>query len=35
VYAGGEILVDPGYGRYLSCHDDYSLGPVTRTAAAG
>jgi allantoinase len=35
VYAGGEILVEPGYGRYLSCHDDYSLGPVTRTAAAG
>ena len=34
VYAGGEILVEPGYGRYLSCHDDYSLGPV-RAAAAG
>jgi allantoinase len=35
VYAGGEILVEPGYGRFLSCHDDHSLGPVTPTAAAG
>jgi len=26
VYAGGEIVAEPGSGRFLSCHDDYSLG---------
>jgi allantoinase len=26
VYADGEILAQPGSGRFLSCHDDYSLG---------
>ena len=25
VYADGEITVDPGWGRFLSCHDDYAL----------
>jgi allantoinase len=34
VYADGEILAEPGHGRFLSCQDDYSLG-ATRTAAAG
>ncbi len=26
VYADGEIVAEPGSGRFLSCHDDYSLG---------
>jgi dihydroorotase-like cyclic amidohydrolase len=26
VYAGGEIVAAPGWGRFLSCHGDYSLG---------
>jgi allantoinase len=26
VYAGGEIVAEPGSGRFLSCHDDYALG---------
>jgi allantoinase len=26
VYANGEILAEPGSGRFLSCHDDYALG---------
>jgi hypothetical protein len=25
VYAGGEIHAEPGWGRFLSCHGDYSL----------
>ncbi len=25
VYADGEIKADPGWGRFLSCHDDYAL----------
>ena len=25
VYADGEIHVGPGFGRFLSCHDDYGL----------
>ena len=25
VYADGEILAAPGWGRFLSCHDDYTL----------
>jgi allantoinase len=25
VYAGGEILAEPGSGRFLSCHGDYAL----------
>ncbi len=25
VYADGEIVAQPGSGRFLSCHDDYSL----------
>jgi allantoinase len=28
VYAGGEILAEPGTGRFLSCHGDYALAPV-------
>ncbi|MGN6378656.1 MAG: allantoinase AllB [Gaiellales bacterium] len=35
VYAGGEILVEPGSGRFLSCHDDPSLGRRREQAAAG
>jgi len=34
VYADGEILAEPGSGRFLSCQDDYSLG-AARTTAAG
>jgi len=26
VYANGEIIAEPGSGRFLSCHDDYALG---------
>src|SRR5439155_1555220 len=26
VYAGGEIVAEPGSGRFLSCHGDYTLG---------
>lgn len=25
VYADGEIKAEPGWGRFLSCHDDYAL----------
>jgi allantoinase len=25
VYAGGEIVAEPGSGRFLSCHGDYAL----------
>jgi allantoinase len=35
VYADGEILAEPGSGRFLSCHDDYSLGGAPKAAAAG
>ncbi|HYX86771.1 MAG TPA: allantoinase AllB [Gaiellales bacterium] len=35
VYADGEIVAQPGFGRFLSCHDDYSLGPPLRPAVAG
>jgi len=35
VYADGEIIAEPGSGRFLSCHDDYSLGAAPRAAAAG
>jgi allantoinase len=34
VYADGEILAEPGSGRFLSCQDDHSLG-AARTPAAG
>src|SRR6478735_3197268 len=34
VYADGEILAEPGSGRFLSCQEDHSLGGQ-RTAAAG
>jgi dihydroorotase-like cyclic amidohydrolase len=27
VFAGGEILAEPGSGRFLSCHGDYALAP--------
>jgi dihydroorotase-like cyclic amidohydrolase len=34
VYADGEILAEPGSGRFLSCHDDNSLSaPPQQTAA--
>jgi allantoinase len=29
VYADGEILAEPGYGHFLSCHGDYALGRAT------
>jgi allantoinase len=32
VYAEGEIEVDPGFGRFLSVHDDYGLGAPARAA---
>jgi len=35
VYADGEIVAEPGSGRFLSCHDDYSLGGAPKAAAAG
>jgi allantoinase len=35
VYADGEILAEPGYGRFLSVHDDYSLGAPRHSAARG
>ena len=35
VFADGEIVVEPGYGGFLSCHDDYSLGPHLEPAASG
>jgi allantoinase len=28
VYANGEILAEPGSGRFLSCHGAYALAPV-------
>ena len=35
VYAdGGSILAEPGSGRFLSCHGDYSLGGAGDRAAA-
>ena len=34
VYADGEILAAPGSGRFLSCHGDYTLGGIARSAAA-
>jgi len=34
VYADGEILAEPGSGRFLSCQEDHSLGGQ-RTATAG
>ena len=33
VYADGEIVAEPGSGRFLSCHDDYALG--ARASAGG
>ena len=33
VYANGEIVAEPGSGRFLSRHDDYTLG-ARRSAAA-
>jgi dihydroorotase-like cyclic amidohydrolase len=33
VFADGEIVAAPGSGRFLSCHDDYSLAGDRRTAA--
>ena len=35
VYADGEILAAPGSGRFLSCHDDYTLGSAGRAAVQG
>ena len=35
VYADGEIVAEPGSGRFLSCHDDFSLAGGQRAAAAG
>jgi dihydroorotase-like cyclic amidohydrolase len=35
VFADGEILAEPGSGRFLSCHDDFTLGRARRPAAAG
>ena len=35
VYADGEIVAEPGSGRFLSCHDDYTLSGAPRAAAAG
>jgi allantoinase len=35
VYADGEILAGPGFGRFLSCHDDPSLERPRESAAAG
>ena len=35
VYADGEIVAEPGSGRFLSCHDDYSLGGAPKAATAG
>jgi hypothetical protein len=34
VYSDGEILAEPGSGRFLSCQEDHSLGGQ-RTATAG
>ena len=34
VYADGEILAEPGSGRFLSCHDDYALAAPPQPAAA-
>jgi allantoinase len=33
VYADGEILAEPGSGRFLSCHDDYTIGRTSRPIA--
>src|SRR5690242_11315242 len=35
VYADGEILAEAGFGRFLSCHDNPSLGRRREQAAAG
>ncbi len=35
VYAGGEIVAEPGSGAYLSCHDDSSLVTPLEPAASG
>ncbi|MGH3075760.1 MAG: amidohydrolase family protein, partial [Gaiellales bacterium] len=35
VYADGEIVAEPGFGAYLSCHDDYSLGVPVEPAVSG
>jgi allantoinase len=33
VYANGEILAEPGSGRFLSSHDDYMIGRTPRSIA--
>jgi allantoinase len=35
VYADGEIVVEPGSGAYLSCHDDYAIDARLEPAASG
>ena len=35
VYADGEIVVEPGFGEFLSCHDDYSLGVRLEPVVSG
>ena len=34
VYADGEIVAQPGSGRFLSCHDDYSLAGEIQVAGS-
>lgn len=35
VYAEGEILAEPGFGRFLSSQDDYTRRDAEKSAAAG
>jgi len=35
VFADGEIVAAPGSGRFLPCHDDYTLGRAGRAAVQG
>jgi allantoinase len=35
VHADGEIVAEAGSGRFLSCHDDYTLSGTPKAAAAG
>ena len=34
VFADGEILAEPGSGRFLSCQDDYRLGAARAATAS-
>ena len=34
VFADGEIHAEPGSGRFLSCHDDFTLAPRPEVTAA-